>query len=257
MRNKNMYGENPSIFQRFVLLTDQKQILIDKVVKKIRNNYSKRNIEFLDIGCADGAVTIPIVEELSKSNNINVTGIEYSNALLNDFKNNTNIKVNLINKNVELLDELPLSNFILISHILPYINDLDSFLDKVIKALPKNSIALIVVSNPFSDDAKIKNQILDRKDKEPLSSKIQKLLNEKKITFEKEVIESTIDVSGLINMSEDGKTLIEFFNHKSFDEILDNDVKSMRELILSCANKEGHLTKKEDYFWISNKKEHC
>ena len=34
MRNKGMYSENPSIFQRFVLLTDQKQILIDKVVKK-------------------------------------------------------------------------------------------------------------------------------------------------------------------------------------------------------------------------------
>lgn len=252
MRNKNMYGDNPSIFQRFVLLTDQKQILIDKVVKKIRNNYSKRNIEFLDIGCADGAVTIPVVEELSKSNNINVTGIDYSNALLKDFKNNTNIKVNLINKDVELLDELPLSNFILISHSLPYINDLESFLDKVIKALSKNSIALIVVSNPFSDDAKIKNQILDKKDKESLSSKIQKLLNEKKITFEKEVIESTMDVSGLLNMSEEGKTLIEFFYHKSFDEILDNDVKSMRELILSYANKEGYLTKKEDYFWISN-----
>lgn len=251
MRNKNMYGDNPSIFQRFVLLTDQKQILIDKVVKKIRNNYSKRNIEFLDIGCADGTVTIPIVEELSKSNNITVTGIDYSNALLNDFKNNTNIKVNLINKNVELLDELPLSDFILISHSLPYIKDLDFFLDKVIKALSKNSIALIVVSNPFSDDAKIKNQILDKNGKEPLSSKIQKLLNEKKIAFEKEVIESTMDVSGLLNMNEDGKTLIEFFHHKNFDEISDNDVKCMREVILSYANQEGYLTKKEDYFWIS------
>ncbi len=150
------------------------------------------------------------------------------------------------------MDELPLSDFILISHSLLYINDLDSFLDKVIKALSKNSMALIVVSNPFSDDAKIKNQILDKKDKEPLSFRIQKLLNKKKITFEKEVIESTMDVSGLLNMSEEGKNLIEFFYHKSFDEILDNDVKSMRELILSYANKEGYLTKKEDYFWVSN-----
>lgn len=246
-----MYSENPSIFQRFVLLTDQKQILIDKVVKKIRNNHPKRNIKFLDIGCADGAVTIPIVEELAKSNNITTTGIEYSKSLLEGFKNNTNIQVNLINKDVELLDELPVSDFILISHSLPYINDLESFLEKVVKAMSKESITLIVVSNPFSDDKKIKNQILDKKDKEPLSSKIQELLNKKKIPFEKEVIESTIDVSGLLNMSEQGKTLIEFFNHKRFDEIPYNDIQKMRKLILSYANQQGHLIKKEDYFWIS------
>lgn len=251
MRNKNMYSENSSIFQKFVLLTDQKQILIDKVVRKIRNNYSKRNIKFLDIGCADGAVTIPIVEELSKSNNITTIGIEYSKALLNDFKNNTDIKVNFINKDVELLDELPLSDFVLISHVLPYINDLESFLDKVIKALSKNSIALIVVSNPLSDDVKIKNQMLDKKNKEPLSYKIQELLNKRKILFEKEVIESTMDISGLHNMSEDGKTLIEFFNHKKIDEIPYNDIQNMRKLILGYANQEGHLIKKEDYFWIS------
>lgn len=159
--------------------------------------------------------------------------------------------MNLINKDVELLEELPVSDFILISHSLPYINDLESFLEKVVKAMSKESITLIVVSNPFSDDKKIKNQILNKKDKEPLSSKIQELLNKKKIPFEKEVIESTIDVSGLLNMSEEGKTLIEFFNHKRFDEIPYNDIQSMRKLILSYANQQGHLIKKEDYFWIS------
>lgn len=251
MRNKSIYDENPSIFQKFVLLTDQKQILIDKVVNKIKNNYPKENIEFLDIGCADGAVTIPIAEELSKLNNINITGIEYSNTLLNDFKNNTNIKVNLINKDVELLDELPISDFILISHSLPYINDLEAFLDKVIKAMSKKSIALIVVSNPLSDDAKIKNKVLDKKEKEPLSSKIQELLNKKKIPFEKEIVESTMDASGLLNMSEDGKTLIEFFTHKKFDEIPYIDIQNMRKLILSYANQEGYIIKKEDYFWFS------
>ncbi len=246
-----MYDDNPSIFQRFIALTDQKQVLIDKVVKKIRNNYSKRSIKFLDIGCADGTVTIPIVEEISKTNDVTVTGIDYSKALLNDFKNNTNIKVNLINTDVELLDELPLADFILISHCLPYINDLDAFLDKVVKALTKDAIVLIVAGDPSSDDAKIKRQILDKKDKEPLSFKIQKLLNEKRITFEKEIIESKINVSGLLDMNKDGKSLIEFFNHKNFDEISENDAKKMRELILSYANKEGYLTKKEDYFWIS------
>ena len=246
-----MYSENSSIFQKFILLTDQKQILIDKVVRRIKK-YEKRNIKFLDIGCTDGTVTIPIAEELIKSNDITVTGIEYSMALLNNFKNNTKIRVNLINKDVELLNELPVSDFILMSHCLPYINNLEIFLDKVIKALQKDSIALIVVSNPSSDDAKIKKQLLDTSDKESLSSRIQKLLIQKKITFEKEVVDSTMNVSGLINMSNDGKSIIEFFNHKRINEISDNDIQNMRKLILSYANKDGNIIKKEDYFWISN-----
>lgn len=104
---------------------------------------------------------------------------------------------------------------------------------------------IFFVSNHFSDDEKIKNKILDRKNKIPLSSKIQELLDKKKIPFEKEVVESTIDVSGLINMNEDGETLIEFFNHIRFNDISDSVVKRMRELILSYANEEGYLTKKE------------
>lgn len=251
MKGKKLYNENPSVFQKFILLTNQKQILIDKVVKKVRDNYQKRNIKFLDIGCADGAVTIPIIEELTKFKNVVTTGIEYSTTLLNNFKNNTNIKVNLINKDVELLNEIPVSDFILISHCLSYINDLEPFLDKVIMSLSKGSVALIVVSNPFSDDVTIKNKIFERKGKEPLSLKLQKLLNHKKISFEKEVVESIINVSGLINMNEDGQTIIEFFNHKRFDEIFDSDVKNMRKLILSYANTEGYIIKKEDYFWIS------
>lgn len=251
MRNKNMYDDNPAIFQKFIALTDQKQVLIDKVVKKIRNNYSKRSIKFLDIGCADGEVTIPIVEEISKTNDITVTGIDYSKALLNDFKKNTNINVNLINIDVELIDELPSADFILMSHCLPYINDLNGFLDKVFASLNKDGILLIVTGNPASDDAKVKKQILDKGDKESLSSKIEKILIDKKITFEKEINESKINASGLLDMNEDGKSLIEFFNHKSFDEISENDANKMRELILSYANSEGYLTKKETYFWIT------
>lgn len=84
-----------------------------------------------------------------------------------------------------------------------------------------------------------------------MSLKIQELLNKKEIPFEKELVESTIDVSGLLNMNEDGKTLIEFFYHKRFDEIPYSDIQNMHKLILSYANKEGHMIKKEDYFWIS------
>lgn len=43
MYNLKLYQENPSIFQRYIALTNQKQILIDKFCKKIiENNISKK-----------------------------------------------------------------------------------------------------------------------------------------------------------------------------------------------------------------------
>ncbi len=66
MKDRNMYDNNPSIFQQFISLTTQKQIMIGKVIERIKTNYSGKKLKFLDIGCADGTVTIPIMEELKK-----------------------------------------------------------------------------------------------------------------------------------------------------------------------------------------------
>ena len=38
INNLKLYKENPSIFQKYIELTNQKQILIDKVYKKIIEN---------------------------------------------------------------------------------------------------------------------------------------------------------------------------------------------------------------------------
>ncbi|MCI8347480.1 MAG: class I SAM-dependent methyltransferase [Bacilli bacterium] len=248
MKDRSMYDQNPSIFQQFVSLTTQKQIMIEKVIKKIRINYPNKKVRFLDIGCADGSVTIPIIEQL---NNIITTGIEASSALINDFKRKTSISVEFINKNVELLDALPNSDFILISHVLPYINDLNDFVDKVLKALNKNGMALIVINNPLSDDVKVKKRILNQEKYTSLSSNMQKLLKEKKVLFDTEVVESTIDVSGMSKMNNDGKSIIEFFYHEKYEDISNDNIESMRNLILNYSNEDNKLVKREDYLWIS------
>ncbi len=180
------------------------------------------------------------------------TGIEASSTLINDFKRKTNMNIEFINKNVELIDNLPNSDFILISHVLSYINNLDNFVDKIIEALNKKGTALIVVNNPCSDDVIIKRQTLNQqKNYSSTSYNIQKLLSEKKISFDVEIVESTIDVSGIDKMNENGRTIIEFFYHKKFDDISDDNIQNMRNSILNYANKNGQLVKKEDYLWIS------
>ena len=251
MMNKlKLYSKNPSIFQKYIALTNQKQILIDKVCKKIVEKNTSKKLMLLDIGCADGTVTTQIIERISKSYQLKVTGIETSTELINGFKLKTNYDINFINENVEALDELPKSDFILIAHVVSYIDDLEKFLDKVIDSLNSKGIALIVVSNDYSDDKKVTNSLKKQNNKETISTKVKKILSKKKVKCEIEIVKSDIDISGIENMDENGKTIVEFFKHEKFEDIPLDEINDIRNTIFNIADGKEKLIKLEDYIWI-------
>jgi 2-polyprenyl-3-methyl-5-hydroxy-6-metoxy-1,4-benzoquinol methylase len=250
--NLKLYRENPSIFQKYIALTNQKQLLIDKVYNKIIDNYKAEKITLLDIGCADGMVTVQIMDKLRKSYQLKVNVIEASEKLINSFKLRTGYDINFINENVESLNELPKSDFILIAHVVPYIDNLEKFLNKVINSLDNNGIALIVVSNNNSDDRKIKRSLNKQKIKETISDNVKKVLSEKKVKYDVEIVDSEIDVSGIENMNENGKIIIEFFKHKRFEDISLGEINDIRNIILKMANENKKIIKREDYIWIFN-----
>ena len=252
MHNLKLYKENPSIFQKYIALTNQKQILIDKVCKKIIENNISKKLSFLDIGCADGIVTDQIIDKLIQLYQIEVTGIETSKELINQFKARTDYDINFINENVESLDKLPKSDFILIAHVVSYIDNLEKFIDKVINSLNSKGIALIVVSNDYSDDKKVKNILKGQKIEDTISTSVKSILSKKKVKYDVEVVESKIDVSGIEDMNENGKTIIEFFKHKGFEEISSDEINNIRNTILNIANENKKIIKREDYIWILN-----
>lgn len=249
INNLNLYKDNSSIFQRYISLTNQKQILIDKVYNKIINNITSKKLNLLDIGCADGSVTLKIINKIKKSYRLDITAIETSTELINQFKSKTNCNINFINKNVELIENLPQSDFILMSHVISYINNLDNFLEKVINSLNRNAIALIVISNEFSDDKKVINAMKDKRINNTIINSIKNLLSKKDIKYSVEVVESEIDVSGVKNMNDSGKTIIEFLKHERFKNIPLNKIDDIQNTILSIA-KENKLIKRENYIWI-------
>ena len=252
MHNLKLYKENPSIFQKYIALTNQKQILIDKVCKKIIENNISKKLSFLDIGCADGIVTDQIIDKLIQLYQIEVTGIETSKELINQFESRTNYDINFINENVELLDKLPKSDFVLWAHVVSYIDNLEKFIDKVINSLNSKGIALIVVSNDYSDDKKVKNISKGQKIEDTISTSVKSILSKKKVKYDIEVVESEIDVSGIEDMNENGKTIIEFFKHKGFEEISSDEINNIRNTILNIANENKKIIKREDYIWIMN-----
>ena len=251
MYNLKLYQENPSIFQRYIALTNQKQILIDKFCKKIIENNISKKLSLLDIGCADGMVTDKIIDKLIQLYQIEVTVIETSKELISQFKARTDYDIKFINDNVESMDSLPKSDFILLAHVVSYIDNLEKFIDKVINSLNSKGIALIVVSNDYSDDKKVKNILKGQKIEDTISNSVKSILSKKKVKYDVEVVESEIDVSGIEDMNENGKTIIEFFKHKGFEEISSDEINNIKNKILNIEN-EKKITKREDYIWIIN-----
>ena len=245
----SLYKDNSEIFQKYISLTDQKQVLINKVYDKIINKFTLKKLSLLDIGCADGFVTLNIIDKIKSLYQLDITAIDASTKLINKFKANTNYNISFINEEVEALQSLPQSDFILMAHVISYINNLDKFLDKVIDSLNENAIALIVVSNEFSDDKKVKNATSSKTNNDTTTESIKNILSKKNIRYSVEVVETKIDVSGIKDMKEKGKTIIEFFKHERFENIPSEEIKDMRNAILGIA-KDNKLIKRENYIWI-------
>ena len=247
MANSSIYDKKPSVFQRYIALTNQKQLLIDKVCKRILLNNKSKKLSLTDIGCADGMVTLQIINELKKIFLLDTTVIEKSTSLINDFKSKTNLNINFINEDIEFVNALPKSDFILMSHIVSYINNLEKFLKKAFDSLSEKGIALIVVSNDHSDDVMTS---VEKNNKNQILEKIKLILTSNHVRYDIEIVESTIDVSGIYDMNDDGKTLIEFFKHKDINDISHDEIEKMRKEILAIANENKKIIKKENYIWF-------
>ena len=248
MNNSELYEENPSIFQKFIALTNQKEILVSKVCKKIQDNYISKELSLLDIGCADGMVTLQIIDRLKQLYKLDITCIETSKELLDQFKARTDYDINFINESVELLGLLPKSDFILMAHVMSYINNVEDFLDKIMSSLNSDGMALIVVSNKDSDDKKVKDSL--NSNNNSISAIVRNILDKKKIKYDVEIVESEIDASGLEEMNEKGKTIIEFLKHKRIEDISTDEINDIRNKLLNLANEKKKIIKREDYIWI-------
>ena len=118
------------------------------------------------------------------------------------------------------------------------------------EALNRNGTALIVVSNDDSDDKKVKNYLNGQHDENSMSTIVQDVLSKKNINYNVETVESEIDVSGIEELNDNGKTIIEFLKHKKIEDISADEIDAMKNIILELSNENKKLIKKEDYIWI-------
>ena len=88
--------------------------------------------------------------------------------------------------------------------------------------------------------------------KDTISANVKKILSKKKVKYDVEIVDSEIDVSGIGNMNDNGKTIIEFFKHERFENISSSEINDIRNIILKMSNENKKIIKREDYIWIFN-----
>jgi len=255
MSSKNFYKNQSGTFQAYIKNTNQKEILAKNIVKKISSSFNlEENKEFVftDIGAGDGKVTIPVIDCLQAKCKLVCNIIEPSD-LIEDFKKNCNFQnVNYFKKKIDDLT-IPKSDFILISHVLVYLNDLNNVVREVYTALKDGGIALIIETNPDSDDVKMKiklKRVFASQKNLKMTKDIINFLKTNSIKYQVDVIPSEINTSGCISLNEDGKAIISFFYHKPFEELSKKEITDFQIAVKQLTEGGNKLTKKEDYVWI-------
>ena len=253
MLYQKFYEKQSNIFQIYIKNTTQKQILVKNIIAKLKSSFKlkeKLDFVFTDIGAGDGKVTIPIIKFLEEQTKLTCHVIEPSD-LIDAFKQNC--KSNNVQYYKQKIDEfkIPRSDFILVSHVLVYVDDYEKTIQKIYAALKDTGIALLIETNPHSDDDQLKLKLGKTKLKKfNLTSDIIKFLKANSIKHQLETVDSEIDTSGCISLNEEGKALISFFYHKPFQELTKKEITDLQNAIKELANESHKLTKKEDYVWI-------
>ncbi|MBU0459176.1 MAG: class I SAM-dependent methyltransferase [Nanoarchaeota archaeon] len=255
MSYKKFYEKQSSTFQVYIKNTNQKEILVKNIIKKLSSSFKLKkdqNFVFTDVGAGDGKVTIPIINFLKNKAKLTCNVIEPSD-LIDDFKKNCNFdKINYSKKKIDDV-KIPKSDFILVSHVLVYLENYQKTIKNIYASLKDEGIALIVTTNPKSGDVLLKIKLgrdfasLKNLD---LTKNIINSLKNNNLKHQLETIPSEINTLECISLNEDGKAIISFFYHKPFDELTNKDIKDFQNAVNGLSNKDNKLTKKEDYIWI-------
>lgn len=214
---------------------------------------------FTDVGAGDGKLTIPIINFLNKKTKLICNVIEPSD-LIETFKKNCSINnVNYYKDKVENL-KIPKSHFILASHLLVYLDNYKNTLKDLYQHLWEGGILLIVETNPKSDDVLLRSKLGEKFVKESLALKnltltkdLLSFLKTNDISHQYKLTLSEIDISECFKLSDEGKAIISFFFHESFESLTKKTILNVQNILNDLANKSKKLIKREDYIWIFKK----
>lgn len=127
---------NTELFELFVKHTDEKKVLLKKIIEIVRPN---KSMTFLDCGCGTGDITMPLSKLVKKA-----VAVDVDNALLKKISKNDNIK--FIRAKMEDLNLKEKFDFAIMSHVWYYLKfeNLGSIINKILNYLKDNGKLILV-----------------------------------------------------------------------------------------------------------------
>ncbi|MDD5197469.1 MAG: Fic family protein [Candidatus Gracilibacteria bacterium] len=248
-RMEDFYKEGPEFFTDFLKNTDEKKVLSEKITHFLKTKYPKTSLIISDIGAGNGIIAKDIIQYVRSTHRpFQYNYLEPSHTLIEHFAQDFDCKgVVFYEGNIEYAT-LPKSDFIILSHVLQYIEDIEGVLTKLLTTLTPGGTLLIVQPSIESKEMLLKEKIGIRYSTSiertfPILQKIQE-------SFSYERVESSIyHMEDIQNLNENGKKMISFFYNRPFDIIKDEEVERIQNVVKELGVTDC-LKKEEDYIWV-------
>lgn len=182
------------------------------------------SVEFMDIGCRNGFMTVPVISALKEYvNSVSTTAIDTSPILLEQFQeSHADQDIQFINEGWLEFNPPHKYDIIMCVHVLYKFPDWKLAIKKMMECRKEGGVICLVIR---ADDEllQFKNRFFPRlhaeQGKERDFSQLCSLLNEMNVFFEPNVVESELDISDLIGNDEQGQMIIEYVLRKSYEDI--------------------------------------
>ncbi|GEM_PF-4971236 len=251
MADAKLYTNTPDIYKRYVKHTTQKQVLVEKIEQALLERFDfglQKEFTFVDVGAGEGLVTIPIIQFLESKTNV-LTSIIEPSPMIENFNSYRFNHLTLIQKPIEEVS-IPQADFILCSHVVPYLNDSQNVVASMVSALKSGGMGLIVVTNNESDDAWLKKTLVDLSDAGMSTDIIIEYFKNLEIQYRIETVESSINVRACFDQGDDGQAIFLFMFKKPMSSLSPEELERFLKAMKGRANRNGELTKREDYIWF-------
>jgi len=253
-----LFERKHQLFLNFSAHSSQAQnsvmYLNQKLSAATKSHPLQSTFNYLDVGCGYGNKTLSVIQIIQNHCPVKAVALDPSEQLLAIFKKEIKDQsIDIVCSTWEAYQSASSFHFISSIHAFYYIDKWEQAISKMMSALDgEGKICIALRSN--DPVCQFKDYFFQRiyKDgrKERNCEELCELLNKLNINYELDYVDSALDINDCLLQNEKGEQLIEFLLRQPYHKL--HSVKDEITSYLEKNQKNGYLTHRDGYVWISN-----